>query len=131
VPFRFHVSFFVLCPSPSPQPVLCLQVFTLVAAAFMSGLLFAIFTFTPGRFETNDLIDLRSAALSTTNSTLNDLNAFAAAQQPPNAALAAEVAAQQKDFKGLGDSKKLWISNQGIINSLQEASQLQAAQLQP
>jgi hypothetical protein len=97
----------------------------------MSGLLFAIFTFTPGRFETNDLIDLRAAALSTTNSTLEGLNEFAAAQQPPDAALAAEVAAQQQEFQGLGDPNKRWLSNQGIINSLQDASQLLTAQLQP
>lgn len=108
-----------------------LQVVTLIAAGFMSGLLFALFVYTPGRFETFDLVDIRSATLSTTNSTLEGLNVYASAQQPPNATLAAEVAAQQKDLKQLGDPSKVWISNQGIINSFQQASQLQAEQLQP
>jgi hypothetical protein len=104
---------------------------TLIAAGFVSGRLFAIFTFTPGRCETNDLVALRDASLYTTNSTLQGLNTYAAAQQPANDALSAEVAQQQKALKALGNANKSWISNQGIIDSLLDASQLQAAQLQP
>jgi hypothetical protein len=104
---------------------------TLIAAGCMSALLFALGTFTPGRFEANDLVNLRSATLSTTNSTLRGLDAFAAAQTPPNATLAAQVAAQNKTFYGLGNAKNKWISNDGIINSFQSATKLQAQQLQP
>lgn len=104
---------------------------TLVAAGFVSGLLFAMFTFTPGRFETNDLVALRDASLYTTNSTLQGLDTYAAAQQPANTAMSAQVAQQQKALKALGNPNKTWISNQGVINSLLDASQLQAAQVQP
>jgi hypothetical protein len=97
----------------------------------VSALLFALGTFTPGRFETDELVALRSATLSTTNSTLRGLDAFAAAQVPPNDTLAAQVAAQNKTFYGLGNAKTHWISNDGIIKSFQSAAKLQAEQLQP
>lgn len=124
---------------PTERSLLCcalsclfrLQVCTLIAAGFVSGLLFAIFTFTPGRFETNDLVALRDASLYTTNSTLQGLDTYAAAQQPANTALSAEVAQQQSALKALGNPNKTWISNQGVIDSLLDASQLQAAQIQP
>lgn len=95
----------------------------------MSALLFAVAINTPSKADTNDLIAIRSATLSTTNSTLVGLDAFAAAQTPPDAALAAEVAAQNKTMYGLGDPKTKWISNSGIIKSFQNATALQAAQL--
>jgi hypothetical protein len=101
---------------------------TLIAAGCMSALLFAMGVYTPGRFETNDLVALRSATLSTTNSTLRGLNTFAAAQAPPNATLVAQVAAQNKTFYGLGNTK--WISNDAIIKSFQNATKLQASVLQ-
>jgi hypothetical protein len=107
------------------------QVFTLIAAGCMSALLFALGVYTPSRPELNDLVALRGAALSSTNSTLQGLDAFAAAQTPPNATLAAAVAAQNQTLYGLGDHKTKWISNSGIIKSFQNATALQAAQLSP
>lgn len=108
-----------------------LQVVTLVAAGFVSGLLFALFTFTPGRFETNDLVALRDASMYTANTTLQGLDIYGAAQQPANTALSAQVAQRQQALKALGNPNKTWVSNQGVINSLLDASQLQAAQVQP
>ena len=99
------------------------QVFTLVAAGCMSALLFALAVYTPGRIELNDLTALRSAAMQTTNSTLQSL-----AGTP---SIAAQVAAQNATFVGLGDPSKKWISNSGIVSSLQNATALQAAQLKP
>lgn len=107
------------------------QVFTLVAAGFCSGLLFTLGVYTPGRLEANDLVDLRSAALTTTNSTLGALGAYAAAQRPQDAQLNAQLAAEQQQFKALGSPSKSWISNQGIINSLTDVSTLANAQLKP
>jgi sodium-dependent phosphate transporter len=104
---------------------------TLIAAGCMSALLFALGVFTPSMPETNDLIALRSATLATTNSTLIGLNTFAAAQTPKDAALAAQVAAQNATLYGLGNPSTKWISNSGIINSFQNATALQAAQLKP
>jgi hypothetical protein len=103
---------------------------TLIAAGCMSALLFAMGVYTPGRFETNDLVALRSATLATTNSTLQGLDIFAAAQTPPNATLAAQVAAQNRTFYGLGHANTKWISNTGIIESFQNATKLQASVLQ-
>jgi len=113
------------CPMLLP-----LQVGTLIAAGCMSALLFALGVYTPGRTELNELTALRSAAMSTTNSTLTGLETLAAGP-PANAALAAQVAAQNTTFVALGDPKTKWISNSGIINSLQNATKLQAAQLKP
>lgn len=96
----------------------------------MSGILYALAIHTPGRFELNDLVAMRSATLSTTNSTLQGLNTLAAGP-PANAALGAQVADQNKTLYGLGDPKTKWISNQGIITSFQDAVALQAAQLKP
>jgi hypothetical protein len=107
------------------------QVVTLIAAGCMSALLFALGVYTPSKLELNDLVALRSVALSTTNSTLQGLNTFAAAQTPKDAALAAQVAAQNTTFVGLGNANTKWISNQGIISSFQNATALQAAQLKP
>jgi hypothetical protein len=87
----------------------------------MSALLFAMAIYTPGRTELNDLVPLRTAAMQTTNTTLQSL-----AGTP---SLAAQVAAQNATFEGLGDPSKKWISNSGIIKSLQNATALQAAQL--
>ena len=103
--------------------------FTLIAAGSVSALLFALAIYTPSRPELNDLTAMRTATMQATNSTLTGLDAFAAAQQPPNADLAAQVAAQNKTFYGLGDPSKKWISNSGIIKSFQNATALQAAQL--
>lgn len=86
--------------------------------------------YTPGRIETDDLVSLRGAVLSSTNSTLTGLNAFAAAQQPPNATLAAQVAAQNTTLYGLGNPSSKWISTDGIIKSFQNATKLQASVLQ-
>lgn len=105
----------------------CLQVGTLIAAGCMSALLFAMGVYTPGRIETDDLVALRAAALQTTNSTLLGLDAFAAAQAPPNTLLAAQVAAQNKTLYGLGNPSAKWISNEGVIKSLQNATKLQAS----
>lgn len=107
----------------------CLQVVTLIAAGCMSALLFAMGIYTPGRIETDDLVALRAAALQTTNSTLTGLDAFAAAQAPPNTVLAAQVAAQNKTLVGLGNPSAKWISNEGVIKSLQNATKLQASVL--
>ena len=114
-----------------PLPSVRLQVGTLIAAGCMSALLFALGVYTPSRPEMNELVALRSAALTTTNSTLKGLGTYAAAQAPPNAALAAQVAAQNSTLVGLGDPKTKWISNAGIISSLQNATALQASQLKP
>jgi hypothetical protein len=97
----------------------------------MSALLFTLGIYTPGRTELNDLVAIRSAAVGTTNSTLQGLDAYAAAQAPANAALSAQVAAQNQTFTSLGDPSKKWISNSGIISSFQNATALQAAQLKP
>jgi hypothetical protein len=107
------------------------QVFTLVAAGFCSGLLFALAVYTPGCLETNDLVDLRTASLSNTNSTLGTLGTYAAAQNPVNDQLNAQLAAEKQQFKALGDPSKSWISNQGIINSMTDVNQLANAQLKP
>jgi hypothetical protein len=86
--------------------------------------------YTPSKVELNDLISLRSAAINQTNTTLQGLEAFALAQTPPNAELGVQVAAQNQTFYKLGDPSKKWISNSGIIKSMQNASALQAGQLQ-
>jgi hypothetical protein len=86
--------------------------------------------YTPSKPDLNDLLAMRSAALSQTNSTLQGLEAFALAQTPPNAELGVQVAAQNQTFYKLGDPSKKWISNSGIIKSMQNASALQASQLQ-
>lgn len=109
----------------------CVQVFTLVAAGFCSGLLFALAVYTPGRLETNDLVDLRTSSLKNTNSTLGALSTYAAAQNPADAQLNGQLAAEQQQFKALGNPSKSWISNQGIINSMTDVNQLANAQLQP
>jgi hypothetical protein len=108
-----------------------MQVGTLIAAGCMSALLFAMAVYTPGRFELNDLVDIRAVTMSTTNSTLQGLNAFAAAQTPADAALAAQVAAQNQTFVKLGNPSSKWISNSGIISSFQNATKLQASVLAP
>lgn len=113
-----------------PTLLLLVQVFTLIAAGCVSGILYALAIHTPGRFELNDLVAMRSATLSTTNSTLQGLDTLAAGP-PANAALGAQVAEQNKTLYGLGDPKTKWISNQGIISSFQDAVALQAAQLKP
>lgn len=106
-----------------------MQVFTLIAAGCVSALLFALAVYTPSRPELNDLVALRSAAITQTNTTLQGLETFALAQTPPNADLAVQVAAQNQTFYKLGNPSSKWIDNSGIIKSMQNASQLQAAQL--
>lgn len=115
---------------PCLPSCLFLQVFTLIAAGCVSALLFAIFTFSPGRFEANDLVALRSSTLSTTNSTLKALQANAVAQNPANTTLAAQVSTVTKSLASLGDPSKKWISNQGVINTQQATTSLANAQLQ-
>jgi hypothetical protein len=106
-------------------------VFTLIAAGCMSALLFALAVYTPSKPEVNDLINLRTAALTQTNSTLQLLGTFAEMTTPPDAALAAQVSEQNATFQALGDPKSQWVDNDGIISSMQAANQLQAAQLKP
>lgn len=89
----------------------------------MSALLFAMAVYTPGRTELNELVPLRTAAMQTTNSTLLGLAG--------NPSIAAQVEAQNASFVGLGDPTKKWISTSGIVSSLQNATALQASQLQP
>lgn len=103
--------------------------FTLVAAGCVSALLFALAVYTPSRPELGDLVDSRTAMMATTNTTLQGLDAYAAAVVPPNAALAAEVAAQNKTFVGLGNPSTKWVSNSGIIKSMVNASALQSSTL--
>jgi hypothetical protein len=102
---------------------------TLVAAGVCSGLLFTLGVYTPGRLEANDLVDMRTAALKDTNSTLGTLDAYAAAQNPVNQTLGQLITAEHQQFKALGDPSKSWISNQGIINSMTDVNQLANAQL--
>jgi hypothetical protein len=104
---------------------------TLVAAGVCSGLLFTLGVYTPGRLEADDLVDMRTAALQNTNSTLGTLDAYAAGQNPANAQLSTQLAAEHKQFKALGNPSKSWISNQGIINSMTDVNQLANAQLKP
>jgi hypothetical protein len=104
---------------------------TLVAAGVCSGLLFTLGVYTPGRLEANDLVDMRTAALTNTNSTLGTLSTYAAAQNPVNDQLNAQLAAEKQQFKALGDPSKSWISNQGIINSMTDVNQLANAQPKP
>jgi hypothetical protein len=108
----------------------CPQVGTLIAAGCMSGLLFAMGVYSPGRYEADALVNMRGVMLDTTNSTLKGLNAFAAAQTPPNATLEALVAGQNKTLIGLGNPSSKWVMPEGVIKSFQNATKLQASVLQ-
>jgi hypothetical protein len=106
------------------------QVGTLIAAGCMSALLFAMGVYTPGRYETDALVNMRGVMLDTTNSTLKGLNAFAAAQTPPNTTLEAMVSAQNKTLVGLGNPSSKWVYPEGVIKSFQNATKLQTSVLQ-
>jgi hypothetical protein len=99
-------------------------VFTLFAAGCVSALLFAMGVYTPSKPELYDLGASRSAMMTDTNSTLQQLSGVATATS--NASLAAQVAAQNASFVKMANSTR-WVENSAVINTWQNASTLQAS----
>lgn len=110
--------------------MLCAWVVTLFASGAVSALLFALGVFTPSKPETQDLVDIRTFALKTTNSTLKALST--AATSSNNATLAGQVAAQNASLLALGPlDGKTWISTAGIMQNFNDTLNLARSAVQP
>lgn len=92
------------------------RVFTLIITALISGLLFVLGVYTPGKYDQDQLLAYQNSMLRHNNRTLNFLNESNLAQPTPNAALDANISTiYNKTDKMMNSSK--WLMQDDVIGN--------------